>query len=69
MHAVHNARCCVGLLCGLFFTDMFTWLWVRRVGVRGEVSGSNVYMVMAPSSSESDFALKAISVAYVIDFK
>ena len=69
MHAVHNARCCVGLLCGLFSRMCSHDYGVRRVGVRGEVSGSNVYMVMAPSSSKSDFALKAISVAYVTYFK
>ena len=34
---------------------------VRRVGVRGEVSGPNVYMFMAPSNFKSDFALKGIS--------
>ena len=34
---------------------------VRRVGVRGEVSGSNVYMLMAPLNFKSDFALKGIS--------
>ena len=36
---------------------------VRRVGVRGEVSRSNVYMHMAPSNFESDLALKIIGVA------
>ena len=50
-------------------TDMFTCHGVRRVGVRGEVSGLNVYMLMAPSNFESDLALKFISVAMQFIFK
>ena len=68
MHAFHDARSCVGLSCGLFSRICLHGYGFRRVGVRGEVSGSNVYMVMAPSSFKSDFALKGISVAIVIYF-
>ena len=52
---------CCRIVMWAVITDMFTCHGVRRVGVRGEVSGSNVYMLMAPSNFKSDFALKGIS--------
>ena len=36
---------CCRIVMWAVITDMFTCHGVRRVGVRGEVSGSNVYML------------------------